>query len=133
MGCGLESETQAQHKFIVVRPAADFILFTTHPGADFIIAQAHKAAGGVNGEIFIETVGRAHVPGEVGETVVHGELVAVGAMDVKAGIIEGQPQSGADVGREGRILMEIPEQVGKELCNLNGVGRQPHMKSYILT
>ena len=83
---------------------------------DFVVTQADETVGSVNGEIFIKAVRRAHahVPGEVGETVVRGKLVATIGGKIIPRVIEGQAQTGADIGRKGTVVVEVPEQVGKE-------------------
>lgn len=112
----LEGEAQAQHDFVVVGSVAHFVLHAVGVCADLIVAQPHKTVGGVKSDIFGEIVGqsRADIPGEVGEAIVRRERAAAIGGEVIAGIIEGQSQACADIRRQRRVIVEIPEQVRKQ-------------------
>ena len=100
---------------MVVGTDAHFVLAAVGPAAHFVIAEVHIAVAGVDGEVLIDVVGHAgaHVPGEVGEAVIHGHVGAA-VMHVIAGIGEGKAQTGADPGGEGGIVVDVPVQVGKK-------------------
>lgn len=90
----------------------------------FRVAEVDVAVAGVDGHVVVDLVGRAKadVPGEVGLAfVLAGDAVAVAVVHVHAQVVEGKAEARAHVGGEGRRVVEIVVDVGKQRGRVEGL------------